>query len=354
MKQNGQSALFIVLMISIVTTTMAYFALSRNSKSQILVIHNAAKARAAEALDSAAQFFYHVYVTEASCDPGVFNSSPHLRPIALSASRKIRGYVVSFSRANAAAGSQGYNAPYNQPHLEYYAVSAGPVHTLERIDLRAYQSRQDILYYDGASGGRGNLMPVSLGQSSLGTARSPTINATSDGPENAYDQGRSLGARDLSIELSVAYPPGPRPQFLLRQTVVFHNTCSMAIHRSGNQLYGGYYYNIPDALLFEGIPPRTCNSSKSLIVGNIADDSRERKAKHIDIMKSYLKTGAFESSLMGPVVANNCADINRDGTVTESDLGLLEKHLSGYIFYIPPIFPEFLSGTKEDHKLTDR
>ena len=162
-----------------------------------------------------------------------------------------------------------------------------------------------------------------------------------------------LGPRDMSIELSVVYPPrasAGAPQYVLRTTVAFQNICSVPWRA---EVDGGHGLNanmldMDMSHIGTGPTPLQCNAN-SRYLGNLASTRTFVGGDSVDRARTFLRDGAADGTTMAYIY--NCLDINRDGVVNESDVGLLEKFLLGYIHWIPPLFPEFLGGTDNAHKL---
>lgn len=378
-KERGQAALLTVMMISIVMTTMAYFALNRSLATRKFTASTSMKARASEALEVAAVRLYRVYVDEAACDPGLLLGSRSMTPFTLTStdSRVISGAVIPFVSANIAPGAQGYdqinggNSHFNQKNTDYFIVNYGPILTLERTDLDATDpnsGRQNILYYNSPGGGSGDLSVVSLGSSTLyNTARSPVT-----GPPPGFAAGGNyyfdasavgatpgdfavptpLGARDMSIELSVAFPP-TRPQFVMRQIVAFLDVCTIPYRNINGVRYQTHYFDLTDSAIGNGPTGRICRTGTPDVLLGALNGGTTRIGPMIEMMRDFINKGFLEfgANFASTAELSNCADVNRDGLVTEADLGILEKHLSGYNFYIPPIFPEYKGGADSAHNL---
>jgi hypothetical protein len=57
------------------------------------------------------------------------------------------------------------------------------------------------------------------------------------------------------------------------------------------------------------------------------------------ILRNYLRTaetaGSCGALLAGTRDCSSCADLNQDGQVNDIDLGVMEKALKGYLYWVP-------------------
>lgn len=339
--------MLLVLILSTSAMGLAFYALDRANLARKTMVRHNQKRRALQAMESGIEILHRIYEEDSGCDPGLFLANRKIRSFE---SAVVMPALIAFRidvklpLGNSTGTASGF---------ENYPVQLGPLSVLENLAViipgPPQRQWRRILYYDDAS---------SLSKTALQNARRPVENnpVFDFDPVSGSAAAPPLGARDMTFEASVPYPP-ETPQFVVHQNVVFHNTCVAPTLTSLPPVQLTNFYSVPSSWLGIGPLPRQCyDGPPAHGLGSLTGTTTLSPAD-IEALRYSLRMGIALGDVPNPYAVlvhsefDNCADINRDGLLTDLDLALLEKLLSGYISFIPPVYPDYQDASSA-HRLT--
>jgi hypothetical protein len=302
-RQRGQGLLVMVMVLTVISTGVAMYALEQTRMSQRNAIDFKRTSDVLSILHASAQYLQNIYQNEANCDPYAFNM-----------------------RINS-MNNRVYNAALRQqPLINPTDASAGNY----RISITTISPQPPL--------SQNLIQPI--GSNAAGATPTPYVTL-------------GYGPQDLTVTYTVvpfASTRGALGNTKYRQSVTLINTCSRISETSLGPL--------PSIVLGSVVDPPNYNGTFAAAVqdtsttgfvangicgtvprGGIDTNKPVLDVQDLQVYSNYVRSGVTVGVLGAPGPLDiSCADTNRDGILNELDVGIVEKTLKGYLYFSAPSF----------------